>query len=59
MTTCLPSADPSSTVWTDDDTPGPSEVFNYLVRAVNTCPDGAGPLGTDSEGAPRTGRSCP
>jgi hypothetical protein len=59
MTVCVPSADPSSTVRTDADTPGPSEVFNYLVRAVNDCPGGDGPLGTDSEGAPRTGRSCP
>jgi hypothetical protein len=59
MTACLPSADPSSTVWIDVETPGPSGVYNYLVRAVNFCPDGAGSLGTDSEAVPRNGLSCP
>jgi hypothetical protein len=38
--------------------PSGAAIF-YLVRAENGCPDGQGPLGTDSEGTPRLGRSCP
>jgi len=33
--------------------------FFYLVRAVNSCPAGRGPLGTGSDGSPRAGVACP
>lgn len=44
---------------TDLENPPPGTVYAYLVRGVNACPNGVGSLGSDSEGAPRTGRSCP
>ena len=43
----------------DGGIPSLDSIFYYLVRAQNVCPDGQGPLGTDSSGAPRFGRSCP
>lgn len=33
--------------------------FFYLVRAVNSCPAGRGPLGAGSDGSPRAGVACP
>jgi hypothetical protein len=54
---CLSGPDPSATTFTDTDVP--SGLFAYLVRATNTCPDGDGTLGTDSDGIPRVGRICP
>jgi N-acetylneuraminic acid mutarotase len=43
----------------DDAAPSPGQVFFYLVRADDGCPGGEGPLGTDSSGVTRVGRSCP
>jgi hypothetical protein len=42
---------------TDNDTPIAGTGFFYLVRARNSC--GVGSLGTQSNGAERTGRNCP
>jgi hypothetical protein len=56
---CVESDDPLDTVATDAATPVAAEVFHYLVRAQNDCPDGEGDLGTASSGAPRTARVCP
>ena len=42
----------------DDDIIGPGMRF-YLVRAINDCPAGSGPLGYSSSGHPTPGRSCP
>jgi N-acetylneuraminic acid mutarotase len=44
---------------TDAQDPGPGQVFFYLIRAENGCPHGQSPLGFDSGGAPRSGRTCP
>jgi N-acetylneuraminic acid mutarotase len=44
---------------TDTAVPQPGQIFFYLVRADDGCPGGEGPLGSDSSGAPRIGRSCP
>jgi len=39
--------------------PAEGAIFHYLARAVNRCPEGEGPLGNDSSGQPRSGRTCP
>ena len=57
--TCVESGDDTDTEAEDPDDPAPSAVFHYLVRAVNDCPDGAGPVGEDSGGVPRSARQCP
>ena len=54
-TTCLSSIGPSLV---DGENPSPDQVFHYLPRAANTCPDGTGPLGAGTDGIPRTGRDC-
>ncbi|HEV8700526.1 MAG TPA: hypothetical protein VGV60_04545 [Candidatus Polarisedimenticolia bacterium] len=56
--TCAVS-DSTGPVVTDAETPVTGTASYYLVRAQNACPDGEGPLGSDSSGTPRTGRSCP
>jgi hypothetical protein len=56
---CLEAADPSADSCIDPEVPSAGEAFFYLVRAVNACPSGEGSLGTDSNGVPRPGRSCP
>jgi len=43
----------------DGNDPDPGQVFYYLIRAENGCPGVVGSMGTDSAGAPRSGRSCP
>ena len=54
---CLETAGADTT--SVDTTPAsPGAVF-YLVRAVNDCPAGQGPLGSMPNGQPRPGRSCP
>jgi len=40
----------------DADVPAPGQLFSYLVAAVNLC--GEGPLGFDSQGAPRVSDAC-
>jgi hypothetical protein len=56
---CVESDDGSDRVATDTAEPTPMSVFHYLIRAQNACPNGEGPLGMDSNGESRTGRSCP
>ena len=56
---CLLCADPAAPSCTDSTIPGPGGTTSYLVRARNACPSGEGSLGTDSNGNPRAGRSCP
>ena len=56
---CLESDDGPERTAEDPETPAPGPPFFYLVRAVNRCPDGEGPLGNDSSGTPRQGRACP
>ncbi|MGH9797216.1 MAG: hypothetical protein ACRD5D_03555 [Candidatus Polarisedimenticolia bacterium] len=55
---CILPPDPAQRANVDDETPMPGFAFYYLVRAVNGCPAGAGPLGTRSGGEPRLG-FCP
>lgn len=55
---CLESDDGSDTTAQDPADPAGGGFF-YLVRANNGCPVGEGPLGFESSGAPRVGRSCP
>lgn len=43
----------------DSDLPAAGEAFFYQIRPQNRCPSGEGPLGTRSDGTPRTGRVCP
>jgi hypothetical protein len=59
--TCVEAGDGSDTTASDGLAPPPDQVFFYLVRARNPCPGdlGSGPLGADSSGVPRLGRSCP
>ena len=48
------------TTSTDTAEPLPGSAFFYLIRAENACPSvGQGSLGADSDGIPRTGRTCP
>ena len=56
---CLADGDPTDTSVTDPQTPFARNVYSYLIRATNGCVEGVGGLGVDSEGAPRTARSCP
>jgi hypothetical protein len=58
-TFCVETNDGPNTTATDSTPPFLGGVFFYLVRAENSCPAGQGPLGTDSAGVPRSGRSCP
>jgi hypothetical protein len=56
---CLMSFNPTATTSTDAAIPDQGMVFCYLVRAMNGCPAGAGPLGEGSDGSSRTAISCP
>ena len=47
----------SSPVGIDATVPPSGRLFHYLSRAENAC--GNGSLGSSSDGAPRSGRSCP
>jgi hypothetical protein len=53
-TTCLTLPNPQLNTVTDAADPSEGRAFYYLVRARSQCPAGAGPLGTDSSGNPRT-----
>ncbi len=57
-TVCIGAPDPAQPARTDFDVPALNQVFYYLVRAHNACPNGDGPLGTDSSGLPLVG-DCP
>jgi hypothetical protein len=57
-TICLTAPDPTALSVTDAPNPLPNDLFSYLVRAVNDCPFGEGPLGAGSSGTERVGRSC-
>jgi hypothetical protein len=56
---CIESDDGTDLTATDAAFPFPGNLFYYLVRAVNDCPDGDGPLGQASSGAPRVAADCP
>jgi hypothetical protein len=58
-TICIESNDGSDTMATVSATPPVGQVYYYLTRAENACPSGSGPLGFDSAGNPRQGRTCP
>jgi len=53
------ATDESSTSLSDPTTPLLQQPFYYLVRAQNSCPQGNGPLGSGSNGAPRAAIDCP
>jgi hypothetical protein len=55
---CL-ATDTSSLTASDATAPALGATLNYLVRAQNSCPSGAGPLGFASSGNARTGLNCP
>ena len=57
-TVCVVSDTPNLTA-TDEEMPTPGVAFFYLVRAQDLCPNGQGPLGKDSNGTLRSGRTCP
>jgi N-acetylneuraminic acid mutarotase len=57
--TCVESDHPFMSA-TESTEPLVGGVFFYLVRPETACPGiGQGPLGTASDGTPRTGRTCP
>jgi len=56
--TCVESGDGSDTTAAEPESPVTGGVFYYLVRAVNACPTGQGPLGTGSSAAERAGANC-
>ena len=43
----------------DDGVPFPGKPHYYLVRVENDCPGSVPAMGTNSDGVPRTGLSCP
>ncbi|MDH3626193.1 MAG: hypothetical protein OEV00_05950 [Acidobacteriota bacterium] len=57
--TCVTMPDPTDTSYLDTLNPNIGALFNYLVRAVNDCPIGEGPTGSDSQGSGRSVSSCP
>lgn len=56
---CVESQDGTDTFATDTSSPAPGNAFFYLVRAVDACPSGVGPLGADGNGNVIIGTSCP
>jgi len=58
-TVCVESDDGPNTTTVDAAVPSIGQVFYYLVRAQDACPNGQGSLGTSSSGVPRQGRTCP
>ena len=48
-----------NTVSADTGTPASGASFFYLIRGENNCPSGQGSLGNQSNGTPRTARTCP
>jgi len=56
---CLSPVDSADRSALDPDVPSTGVCFSYLVRAINACPGGTGPLGTGTGGNPRSARDCP
>jgi len=56
---CLESDDGGDQQAQDGDALAVGTAYFYLVRVENGCPIGAGGLGVDSSGTPRTGLDCP
>ena len=56
---CSETNDGPNTASSDSGTPAPGSTFFYLVRGENNCPSGQGSLGNQSNGTPRTARTCP
>ncbi len=56
---CVEDADTADRVAYDESVPVSGQVYHYLVRGRNACPDGTGSLGTTSSGVPRIGPTCP
>jgi hypothetical protein len=56
---CVESDDGTDTMAVDSDPVPAGVTYYYLVRAENACPAGEGSLGNDSDGASRSGRTCP
>ena len=56
---CVESQDGSDASAADAGSPPPDAAYFYLVRGAYGCAKGTGPLGSRSDGAPRTARSCP
>lgn len=56
---CVESDNGPNTTATDSAARSVGQVFFYLTRAQNSCPEGTGSLGTDSSGNPRVGTDCP
>jgi putative metal-binding protein len=57
--TCVETDDGSDTQAPAGSIPPMGVTFYYLTRAENDCVPGQGPLGNQSDGTPRTARSCP
>jgi len=55
---CAETGDGPNTT-ASDPLPSAGQLFFYLGRAKNACPQGVGSFGTDSHGASRPARSCP
>ena len=55
---CVETNDGTDRTAADTDTPGPGEIWFYLVRAENACPDGLGSLGQGTGGFERNGPDC-
>ena len=55
---CVETNAGGDTLALDADVPAAGQVFYYLIRARSACPNGRGPLGTDSQGVPRLGAAC-
>lgn len=56
---CLPPTGAGVMTTSEFSDPGTGGAFYYLIRATNACPAGDGPLGSQSDGTPRVGRTCP
>ena len=56
--TCAVTATANTTA-IDANDPASGTVVYFLARAANACLSGVGPLGNDSAGTPRLGRTCP
>ncbi|HJQ96727.1 MAG TPA: putative metal-binding motif-containing protein [Candidatus Polarisedimenticolaceae bacterium] len=56
---CVESNNGPNTVAADPVAPTVGQRFYYLIRGENACPSGQGSLGNQSNGTPRTARTCP
>ena len=53
------ATDTSDATLTDPSVPSLQQTLYYLARAENNCPAGSGPLGSGTNGVPRSGLNCP